>query len=263
MAASILVREALRRVSTLLLDTAPQFKRWGQVELIDWLNDAQAAIAKYLPQATSRIDAIKLKTGSLQSIDAVASADIKQFDGSSPGVTLNGNLLLGVLCNMGSDGLTEGRAIRGPVDMRAQDGVAPDWRLQAYGGSLIKAWGHDPESPRYFQVDPPVKASATVWARIRWCIQPIKVPNVGTEDYTSAGSNATTLSVPDEYIDEVVHYVVARAHMKECEWADGGKAAFFAALFTSAINGKAEVLTGHNPNLKRLPFAPAPPGAAA
>ena len=51
--------------------------------------------------------------------------------------------------------------------------------------------------------------------------------------------------------------------MKDAEWADGNKATYFANLFLGSLNAKVQVLTGTNPNLKRLPMAPEPIGAAA
>ena len=49
----MLVREVLRRVCTLLTDVSPQFVRWSEGELVDWVNDGQLAIARYLPTAAS------------------------------------------------------------------------------------------------------------------------------------------------------------------------------------------------------------------
>ena len=66
----------------------------------------------------------------------------------------------------------------------------------------------------------------------------------------------------DEYIDDLVNYIVARANMKPVEWADGNKAAYFTSLFTGSLNAKVVAVTGNNPNLTRLPFAPEPVGRA-
>ena len=72
MASTVLVRDLIRRVSVLLQDTAPQFERWPEQELVDWLNDAQVAITKFLPAACARVDAIRLKPGTRQSIETIA-----------------------------------------------------------------------------------------------------------------------------------------------------------------------------------------------
>jgi hypothetical protein len=44
---------------------------------------------------------------------------------------------------------------------------------------------------------------------------------------------------------------------------DDGRAGSFVSLFVNSLNAKVEVATGHNPNLKRLPLAPQPLGAAS
>ena len=45
--------------------------------------------------------------------------------------------------------------------------------------------------------------------------------------------------------------------------ADANKAALDTGLFTSSLNAKVAVITGHNPNLKQLPLAPEPLPAAS
>lgn len=263
MPGTTLVREALRRVSVLLQDLTPQFNRWTQKDLVDWLNDGQAAIATYIPSACSRIDALKLRSGSLQSIESITPGDCKDIDGASPADAILGTKLLKLLCNMGSNGTTEGKAIRGPIDSRFYDQHSPYWRTQTYAGVLVNGYAFDPLAPRHFSVDPPVRTGATVWVRAMYCAQPAKVPNAGDEDYTAAGVNATLISIGDEFLDELVHYVCARAHLSSSELAQQTAYAAFAGLFTAAINAKASVLTGTNPNLKRLPFAPEPIGSAS
>jgi hypothetical protein len=71
------------------------------------------------------------------------------------------------------------------------------------------------------------------------------------------------IQVRDEFIDDLVNYVVARANMKDAEWADANKAQFFQSMFLGSLNAKVAAITGSNPNLKRLPFAPEPIGAAS
>ena len=86
---------------------------------------------------------------------------------------------------------------------------------------------------------------------------------VGGELYLVSGSSAQKLCIADEHSDDLVNYIVARANMKDTEWSDGNKAMAFAKLFTDSINGLVTARTGSNPNLKRLPFAPEPMGAAS
>ena len=60
MPGTILVREALRRVSKLLQDISPQFIKYPEQEAVDALNDAHLAIAKFLPSAASRLSLIHI-----------------------------------------------------------------------------------------------------------------------------------------------------------------------------------------------------------
>ncbi len=264
MAATILVREAIWRVSSLLQDISPQFVRHPEGEIVNWLNDAHLAITKFLPAAASRLDAIKLKPGSRQSIETIAALDCKPGDGSTPAAPILGMQLLDVLRNMGPDGLTPGKSIR-VVPREILDSQTRTWHTIA--GPVVDQYTHDPQTPRYFYVTPAVPATPVVWVEVAYNAQPVKVPNTGTpgaEIYKYDGVNTTTISIADEYIDDLVNYVVARAYMKNAQFAgNDAKAGNFVAMFTSSLNAKVMVLTGHNPNLKRLPFAPEPIGAAS
>jgi len=82
---TILVRDVLYRVSTLLQDIAPtQFVRWSERELVALLNDGQRACAKYMPHSCTRLDAIRLQPGTRQSISKLLTAAVKAVDGSTP-----------------------------------------------------------------------------------------------------------------------------------------------------------------------------------
>jgi len=262
MAATALVREVLRRVSVLLQDSVPQFNRWSETELVDWLGDAEMAITKFLPAACSRIDAIKLKPGTLQSIEEIAPADCIQADGTLPVATLRGVQLLRAWCNMGADGQTPGAAIR-VIDGDSLDTLDPSWHTVKK--TVVRSYFYDPATPLHFHVTPGAHATTPVWARIAWIAQPAKIPNTGTPEaplYAADGASTLRISLADQYVDDLVNYVVARANMKDTQWADGNKAAAFTNLFTGSLNAKVASLTGSSPNLTRLPFAPDPVGVA-
>lgn len=265
MPGTILVREALRRVSVLLQDISPQFVNFPEQQAVDALNDAHLAIAKYLPGAASRVDAVKLVPGTLQSIESIAAANCKPGDGSVPAVAIRGVSLLGIRRNMGADGLTPGRVVR-LVDQDILDLQDPDWNLASRAKTAVQVYTYDPLTPLYFSVSPPVHASTPVWVTMAYNAEPLRIPNTGSpgsELYLADGASTETIKLRDEFIDELVFYVVARANMKEAEWADSNKAAYFTNLWATSMNAKIQVQTGTNPNLKRLPFAPEPAGAAS
>lgn len=266
MASTILVKDAIWRVSSLLQDVAPQFVRWPETEIVNWLNDAQLAITKYLPAANSRVDTIKLAPGTRQSIEYINAANCKPGDGSVPSAPILGTQLLDVIRNMGNDGVTPGNSIRLLTDGReVLDSQKPNWHT--ISGSSVANYMFDPRTPRYFYISPGAPTGADLWAEIAYTAQPIAIPNngvPGNELYLFGSANATKISVADEHIDDLVNYTCARAFMKNAQFAGNGpNAQAYTAMFLASINAKVAALTGNNPNLQRLPFAPEPIGQAS
>lgn len=264
MPGTITVREFLWRVSTVLDDRNPQFNRWPERELVDATNDGCLSITKFLPAACSRVDAIKLKQGTTQSIDTIAAVDCKPGDGSTPTQAILGVQMLDWVCNMGADGLTPGQAIPQPVARRILDQERPNWHTVT--GTTVQQVAFDPATPRTFYVQPAVPATPAVWLRVAYIAQPLRIPNTGSpgsELYAFSGTNTAVLPIGDENVEELLYYVVARAYMKNAEYgADTDRMTRFANLFTSSLNARVAAITGHNPNLTRLPLAPEPIGAA-
>lgn len=256
MSGTILVREALRRVSVLLQDISPQFVKYPESQAVDALNDAHLAIAKFLPSAAARYDDIKLKPGTRQTIETIAPADCKPGNGTTPTQPIKGVGFLGLTHNMGSDGLVAGSVIR-LIDAEMLDAADPDWRSMARAATAVKCAMFDPVMPLYFDVYPPVHATTPVWVAAKFNAQPLRIPNTGTpgggELYAASGTSTATIEVRDEFIDDLVNYVVARANMKDAEWADGNKATYFTNLFLGSLNAKVQAMTGTNPNIKMLP----------
>lgn len=260
---SMLIKDVLFRVSTQLQDVSPQFKSWTERELVDWLNDAQKAIAKYMPFACARVDAIKLKPGTKQSIEIIASTDIKPGDGSAAAQVF-GNFLNDVIRNMGADGLTPGRAVQ-VVARDMLDASNPDWH-SAPAKAKIENYTFDIRTPKVFYVSPPVGATP-VWAEVSFIADPAVIPNTGTAEaplYGMDGASAATITIDDKYTDDAVNYVLARAQLKDADYAMApGGAASYAQLFINSINAQVLAVTGNNPNLKTLPFSPQIPAAAS
>ena len=256
MASTVLVSEALRRASALLNDDAPQFTRYPERELVDWLNDGCMALFKYLPTAASRINAIKLVPGTRQSIGVLPAGSVRLEDGSLNVAPVYGFALLRLVRNMGTDGLTVGRTIR-VVEQASLDAVMPLWhQSQAETTGAAKGVGSyawQPTTPMHFYVCPGVRTSPDVWVEAAFCAYPTR----------ATLGDAGALPVGDEYLDDVVNYMVARAHLKQTEFSEPQKGEFFEQLFLGSLNARVVALTGASPNLKRLPFAPVPVGQAA
>lgn len=258
MASTILVKDTLWRVGVILQDVVPQFQYWPEHELVQWLNDAQAVITKYLPSACSRIDVIKLAPGTRQSIEKILAASCKPGDGSTPTVPIYGKMLMGVYRNMGADGLTPGNAIR-QVDREVKDSQSPGWHA-VVGTGPVNAFMYDEKTPRYFYVTPGIPSSPASWIEVAYTAQPLQIDNsgtVGAERYLNGGSATDTITIDDEYVDDLVNYVVARAHMKGSKFGDPSKAAAYSQMFMASLGSKVSAITGNSPKLTMLPLASA------
>lgn len=250
MASTVLVKDLLYKVSTQLHDLAPQFTRWTEHELVGWLNDAQRAIAKYMPSSCSRVDVVKLVPGTKQSIEQIPANRVIPGDGSSP-TAVSGMALLDVRRNMGANGTTPGNAIR-IVDMEILDSIYPDWHTKT-GNPTQYAFRQ--VTPKVFYVSPGVGSSSSVWIELSYIALP--TPIVANGAFGFDGSSTVPISVNDTYTDDLINYVLARAYMKDAEFAaNANLASAHTTLFTSSINAQVAALTGVNPNMQSLPINP-------
>lgn len=233
-------------------DTAPQFQQFPEKITVDLLSDGQDAVCKFLPLASSRLDTIRLKRGTRQSIAAIAAADCIPGDGSTPASTIYGKQVLGVARNMGTDGLTPGEAIR-MVEVDVLNSGTPFWHNSV--GTSVRQLVYDPQVPRDFYVSPGVPVGR-LWIELPFTSAPSRIVNTGTAGtprYHLAGSATDALSIDDEFVDDLVNYVCARLHLQESKYTDRNKFAVHSALFLSQLNAKVAAVTGNNPNLTTLP----------
>ena len=249
-----LARDLLLSVSTTLQDINPQFRRWGEIELIRYANYAQMALAKYLPQVSSRTDDIKLAAGARQSLAAVLAANIKPGDGSAA-ADAAGIAFMRAVCNMGTDGLTVGRSVRGPVDRYTKDAFEPGWQTEV--GAEVREIVFDRNQPLQFFASP--GSSGNTWLRIEWMANLPRLPDggaPGSEKYVPAGTEASRmLSVPEQFAEDMHNYIVAAALTKGSKnTINVPKAQMHATMFANSVNQQAMSVTGVNPNIAALPF---------
>lgn len=251
MASTVLVKDVIWRIAVLLQDTAPQFQQWAEREIVHWINDAQVAITKYLPLACSRVDAIKLAAGTRQSINVIAAVDCIPGDGSTPAAPIHGTLFLNPRRNMGANGATPGRAIR-MVERDTLDSQDPDWHTRT--AAAVSSVIYDPQTPRYFYVTPGV--TGNVWIELAYAAKPVAIVNSaapGSEAYLVGGASTATITIDDEFTEELVDYAVARAHLKDVTYAEPAKAALHTQRFLNSLNAKVAAVTGSDPNITVLP----------
>lgn len=259
---TVLVRSVLFRASTLLLDTNPQFVRWSAAELVEWMNEGQRAIAKYVPIAASRIDSIKLSPGTRQSIADINASNIIPGDGATPR-DVHGLYLNDIIRNMGVDGKSPG-AVVSVASRETIDAVDRMWHSQRVArGGAIQHFTFDPRAPKVFYVSPP--AGSSTWVEANIIESPPDVPApVDSTTYAIDGASTQTISIDDRWADDLLNYIVARAWMKDAEdAASASNVQLYSTLFTNSINAQVAVLTGQNPNLRVLPLTPDVPAAAS
>lgn len=254
----MLVRDLFWAVGVELQDHKPQFTRWTAREVMQAYNEARIVIARLMPPARARIEAIRLKPGSLQSIAALAQADVKP----DPGAALEGLQFMELLDNLGGDGITPGPSIT-VTSRELLDAYDPLWHTRT--GTVIRSYTHDPRFPNRFMVEPAVPATGNVWARCAYMAMPpmLDLPTLDDgEAWALDGDEDDQVDLPTEFHMDIRFYMVARLSMKNSKWADPSKASAFTEFFTASMNTKVSTLTGTNPNLRRLPMATEPLTAA-
>ncbi|MBK9497313.1 MAG: hypothetical protein IPO08_22895 [Xanthomonadales bacterium] len=251
---TLTVREALERASTLVDDIDPQFVRWSQREQVAALNQGARALAKWLPPSVSRVDAIKLTAGNTrQSIADIDASRIIPGDGSAA-ARVQGVQLYKAVRNMGADGLTPGTAID---VVSGDDFTDRSWHMQT--GAEIETVIYDARTPTFFYVSP--APSTPIWIELSYCALPRVISASG--NYGMDGGDATLIPVADAYFDDLVSYMVAYMFLSKADLAEGAQmASAWTQMFVASVNAQATALTGNNPNLSMLPFAPAPAGRA-
>lgn len=252
MPATTLVREFILLVQETLQDKSPVFTRWPEAGLVRWINLGTLALAKYLPAVSSRTSVVRLADGTKQDFSRVLGTHI------IGGVQTDGLALLRLVRNMGANGATVGRAIRGPVDRYSKDALEPDWHNET--GTAVLEFVFDKSLPTVCWVSPAPAPATQVWVELEWMAVPTRL-TAGAEAgptyrYVTGGAGESdVVPVPDQYIEELHHYVVAMALFKGSKDTQNiPKAQQFAGMFVQALNAQAEVQTGVNPNLTALPF---------
>jgi hypothetical protein len=175
--------DVINRVRILLNDDGT---RWPNSELFYWISDAQRLIGIVRPDSTSANEVVTLAAGTRQSIPSSSYR------------------LLDVLHNIGSDGVTIGRAIK-LTDRDQLETQDPYWHTKPQKAE-IRQYIYDPRVPASFFVTPPAKVNTKIEI----------VTQKATADITALNDN---LSLMDIYFEVVVNYVMYRAYSKDNEYS--------------------------------------------
>jgi hypothetical protein len=226
---TVTAQSIIDRAQVLLQDTVKV--RWPDAELLTWLNEGQQAIVVLKPTAYVRSVAVQLVAGTKQSLPA------------------DGIQLIDIVRNMGTDGLTPGRAVR-IVTREVMDAQTPSWHVSPVS-HIVKHYMYSALDPNTFYVYPRQPASGFGYVEMAYGARPPAVAAVGN-----------TISVDDIYQTALLDYVLYRAYSKDTEFADSGRAGVRQQAFVSAIVGKAQAEAGVSPNNTAPANPNSAPGAA-
>lgn len=179
---TVLASEIISEASKQLNDVGKV--TWTDDSYFEYITSAQEMIVSIRPDAYSIVTTMQMAAGSKQDIPSTALR------------------LLDIYRNMGSDGLTPGRAVL-PVERNALDLFAFDWNADTQV-SEVKNYMYDEKVPNVFYVDPP--SDGTGWLEIAISRVPVKVTQ--TSD---------ALSVKDIYRNHVIQWVMYRAYSIEVD----------------------------------------------
>lgn len=194
------VSTLIYRAGILLQDE--EHVRWTTPELIDWTNEAVGAVVRMKPAAGARRAVFALVPGSRQTLDG---ADVQLID---------------VVCNLGADDVTPGRAVR-MTDRHLLDSANPNWQSMT-PSTTIRHFTYDDRVPTVFYVYPPAAVGAKV--ELMRAVMP--------DDVANADDNVG-LSI--EYADTLLNYVVFRCLSKDSEYAQASMATGYYQAFTSSM----------------------------
>lgn len=195
------VDDIIYRVQKLLVDDGV---RWTIEELLAWVNDAQAAVAIFKPDATSVTVPHACVAGTKQQLptDALLLLDVPR--------NLSGNR----------------RAIR-ICSRDILDTELPEWHNHAESG-VIKHYVFDERQKTTFYVFPPAVAGTPI--EVVYSAAPAVVDD--TND---------PISVDDIYIGALTDYVCYRALSKDAEYAaNSNRAGMFFEQFLNTLGVKQE-----------------------
>ena len=203
--------------------------RWTRAELLAWLNDGQRQIVLIQPSATNTVTAVQLAAGARQLIPS------------------DGWLLLGINCNMGTNGTTPGRAVR-LISRELLDNFDPDWRTVA-ASAVTKNYLYDVQDQLAFHVYPP--STGTNFLQINYSRQPANLT-----------SESQTIEIFDVYQGALLDYIMYRACAKDAEYAPGvALSRTYAEAFAASVGGKETAELKNTPTLELLPRNPSLPGS--
>lgn len=206
------VSSLIYRAGLLLQDE--EHVRWTRLELIEWINDAVCAVIRMKPAAGARRAVFALDPGARQTLDGSVTQ------------------LIDIVCNLGADDVTPGRAVR-MTERHLLDSANPDW-YRMKQSSTVRHYTYDDRMPSIFYVYPPAAAGAKVEM----------IHAVLPDEVTSPDDS---LEVNVEYTDAILSYIVFRCLSKDSEFASAAMATGYYQAFLSSMGAGEQGEQGATP----------------
>lgn len=204
------------RAADLLFDASNV--TWPLAELRRWLNSGVRAIAEKRPDAVAVVSPHQLAPGVRQTLPT------------------GGARLLDVTRNLGSNGLTVGRAVR-ICEMEHLQAYQPTW-AQDTAATEVQNFMYDERYPRTFYVYPPAHATTPVYVELIYA----GIPNETT-------GPTDPLPIHDQWENALLDYVMFRALSKDAELGALNQAAVaHQQAFVAALESRAEADFRSSPN---------------
>lgn len=194
----------IQRAQTTLQD--PEGVRWSATELVMYLNDGQRALITLRNDVGAATVAFTPALGARQTLPANALA------------------LVDILGN------TSGtqRVIR-KVDKTQMDSTVRDWTSGQASKVAVNFMFEPERDPRTFWLYPPAAAGASIDLLI--ASYPVDIPAPSGTAYTTVTGS---ISVPDQWDNALLNYVLGRAYDKDAEF--GGNAQSAARFMTQFLS---------------------------
>lgn len=191
---------------------------WLTAQILEWINDAQHAIAVVRPDVSVSTAAVQLVSGTKQ--------------------TITGRRVMSVIRNMGADGATPGRAIR-LVERGVKDEFDPDWHT-ATVAVAVKEYMYDVRNPKEYYVSPPVSAVTNVYVELAQATNP-----------TALTALSDTIGLDDAYVPVIIEWVMYRIFGRESEQTPSyARAARHFVAFFNMLGEKLKIDLAVNPQVR-------------
>lgn len=204
---TVLASTVIASASEILLDSSNA--RWSTTDHLRYLNDGQYELVVLKPTASVTISAVQCVAGAKQALPA------------------DGLALLDVPRNMGTDGLTPGRAIK-IIPRELLDSFNPNWYVGT-ASATVKHYIYSPLSPKVWYCFPPQPASGFGYVEMVYASVPATIA-------TTVG----TITVDNIFSPALVYYCVYRALQRDAEYAgNSAEAMRYYGMFSAIVQGKA------------------------